>query len=306
MRPVLLLAVLFALTPLVPARGADTLTRKQIIAASKPSEWHRLAPTRTVYMDLPQGRVVIELAPTWAPAHVANLKTLLREHYFDHTAIYRVVDNFVVQWGDPDGDDPRKARPMGRARTTLPPEFSRRVDASLPFVALGSPDVYAPEVGFSGDFPVARDPGKHRAWIPHCYGVVGVSRDLAPDSGNANTLYAVIGNARRIDHNLAVVGRVVRGMALLAALPRGPRDHMGVYRDRHRDTPVLRMRLASQLPSAQRLPLEIMRTDSSSFRRLITAAAHRHDGFYHYSAGHIDICAVTPPVRPVPAASEQH
>ncbi|HYW75588.1 MAG TPA: peptidylprolyl isomerase [Gammaproteobacteria bacterium] len=276
-----------------------TPSRGQIIKASKPSEWHALDPADTLYMYLPKGRVVIDLAPQWAPEHVANLKTLVRERYFDGTSIYRVVDNFVVQWGDPKAGKPG-AKSMGKAKKTLPPEFVRHVNKSLPFVKLDSPDAYAPEVGFSGDFPVGRDPKNHTAWIAHCYGTVGVSRDIAPDSGNSNTLYAVIGTARRIDRNLAVVGRVVKGMPLLSSLPRGPKDNMGVYHDPKKATPILKVRLASEVPKSQRLPLEIMRTDSRSFHRLVEAAAHRHDAFYKTSPGHIGLCAALPPIRPIP------
>jgi cyclophilin family peptidyl-prolyl cis-trans isomerase len=295
--------VALSLTTALPAlaAGKDTPSRAQIIKTSKPSEWHALDPANTLYMDLPSGRVVIELAPGWSPKHVANLKTLVRERYFDDTAVYRVVDNFVAQWGDPDSDDPAKAKSMGTAHKTIAPEFVRHVDASLPFVPLGSPDVYAPQVGFSGDFPIGRDPATHTAWIAHCYGTVGVARDVAPDSGNANTLYAVIGDARRIDRNLAVIGRVVRGMALLSSLPRGPNDHMGVYRDRKRDTPIARVRLASELPADQRLPLQIMRTDSASFHTLLHAMSHTHNAFYQFSPGHIGLCSVAPPVRLKPA-----
>ena len=287
--------------PAVNAQAAkhDTPSRSQIIKESTPSEWHTLDPANTLYMYLPKGRVVIELAPKWAPQHVANLKTLVREHYFDGTSIYRVVDNFVVQWGDPNAGQPG-AKPMGKAKKTLPPEFVRHVNGSLPFVKLDSPDAYAPEVGFSGDFPVGRDTHNHTAWIAHCYGTVGVSRDIAPDSGNSNSLYAVIGTARRIDRNLAVVGRVVAGMPLLSSLPRGPKDNMGVYHDLKKATPILKVRLASDLPKDQHLPLEIMKTDSKSFRRLIEAAAHRHDAFYKVGSGHIGLCAVAPPVRTSP------
>lgn len=295
------LAVIVLSLLVANARAAtpDTPSRSEIIKASKPAEWHALDPANTLYMYLPKGIVVIDLAPSWAPQHVANLKTLVREHYFDGTSIYRVVDNFVVQWGDPDAGK-TGAKPMGKARKTLPPEFERRVTKSMPFVKLDSPDAYAPEVGFSGDFPVGLDPTTHTAWIAHCYGTVGVSRDLAPDSGNSNTLYAVIGTARRIDRNLAVVGRVVLGMPLLSSLPRGPEDNMGMYRDMKKATPILKARLASDLPRGQRLPLEIMNTGSASFHRLVEAAAHRHDAFYRTPLGHIGLCAALPPVRPIP------
>ena len=282
----------------------DTPSRSQIIKESKPAEWHALDPADTLYMYLPKGIVVIDLAPSWSPRHVANLKTLVREHYFDGTSVYRVVDNFVVQWGDPDAGKPN-AKSMGEAKKTLPPEFERRVTPSMPFVKLDSPDAYAPEVGLSGDFPVGVDPTTHTAWIAHCYGTVGVSRDVALDSGNSNTLYAVIGTARRIDRNLAVVGRIVQGMPLLSSLPRGPGDSMGVYHDMKKATPILRVRLASEVPKNQRLPLEILDTGSATFHRLVQAAAHRHDAFYRTPLGHIGLCAALPPVRLAPGAKEK-
>lgn len=297
-------AVLICLGATLPALAKDTPSTEQILKASRPSEWHVLDPQRTVYLDLPAGRVVIELAPDWSPQHVANLKVLMAEHYFDATSVYRVQDNFVAQWGDPDSDTPAKARPMGKARTTLPAEFVRHVDASLPFVKLKK-DVYAPEAGFSGDFPVARDPATHTAWIAHCYGTVGVARDVPRDSGNANTLYAVLGPARRIDRNLAVIGRVVEGMPYLSSLPRGPAP-MGMYKDTAKRTPVLRMRLAADLPASQREALEVLRTGSASFRRLLHAMGHRHDAFYTVSSGTVDVCAVPLPVRHVPAAAAGH
>ncbi|NII09301.1 peptidylprolyl isomerase [Oleiagrimonas sp. C23AA] len=293
-----------ALLAAAPALAKDTPSSEQILKASKPSEWHRLSPERTAYLDLPAGRVVIELAPTWSPAHVANLKTLMAQHYFDGTSVYRVQDNFVSQWGDPDSDTPAKAKSMGTAKKTLPPEFVRHVDASLPFVKLKR-DVYAPEAGFSGDFPIGRDPAKHTAWIAHCYGTVGVARDVARDSGNANTLYAVIGAARRIDRNLAVVGRVVQGMQYLSSLPRGP-GSMGFYTDTAKRTPIKRMVLAANLPASQRTPLEVLKTDSATFQRLLNAKRHRHDAFYTVSSGTVGVCDMDIPVRAAPSKSHSH
>ncbi len=289
-------SIALCLPTLATAHAGNTPSTHDLLKASRPSEWHPLDPADTVYMDLPNGRVVIELAPHWAPAHVKNLKTLLREHYFDGTSVYRVQDNFVAQWGDPDSDHPAKAKSMGSARTTLPPEFTRRVDASLPFTTLPDGDVYAPVVGFSGDFPVGRDPETHQAWIAHCYGTVGVARDVAPRSGNGNTLYAVIGQARRIDRNLAVVGRVIEGMRHLSSLPRGPAP-MGVYADAGKRVPISRMRLASQVPRAKRVHLEVLRTDSATFHRIVEAMRHRHDAFYRVSSGHVGLCALPLPVR---------
>lgn len=277
---------------------AGTPTIGSILAASKPSEWRTLDPAQTLYMKLPHGhQVIIELAPAWAPAHVANIKTLVHEHYFDGTSVYRVQDNFVAQWGDPDGDDPKKAKSMGSAKTRLPPEYTRKIDRDVKFTRLPDGDIYAPEVGFVAGMPVARNPKADQAWLVQCYGMVGVARDTDPTSGNGNTLYVPIGQApRQIDHQLAVVGRVVRGMQWLASLPRGP-EPLGVYTDSVERTPIESIRLGTDIPAQQRLQLQVLRTDSSSFERVIEAKRNRQDDFYREAAGRISICNVPLPVR---------
>ncbi len=281
-------------------KRAATPSPKAILDASRPAEWRTLQQDDLLYMALPHHhRVIIELAPAWAPQHVANIKTLVREHYFDGTSVYRVQDNFVAQWGDPEGDHPKKAKSMGTARTSLPAEFTRAWPGSIPVTPLPDGDLYAPRVGFSRGLPMAWNPDTGKAWLVQCYGMVGVARDIDPTSGNGNTLYVPIGQApRQIDHQLAVVGRVVRGMPWLSALPRGP-EPMGVYTDPARRTPILSIRLGTALPRDQRVHLQVLRTDSRSFRRLVEAKRNRRDAFYTQPVGHIGICNVPLPVRAV-------
>jgi peptidylprolyl isomerase len=83
---------------------------KDIIDAAPASAWRNPDPANTLYMQLPGGRVVIELAPGFAPQHVANIKALAQGGFWDGTSIYRSQDNFVVQFGDADADDPAKAK----------------------------------------------------------------------------------------------------------------------------------------------------------------------------------------------------
>src|SRR6185437_141941 len=265
-----------------PSAVKSAPTMQQILEASKPSDWRPLDPANTLYMDLPGGRVVIELAPNYAPLHAQNIRTLAHEHYWDGLAILRVQDNFVTQWGDPEAetDHPTHKRSIGSAKTTVPAEFERNISASLPFTRLPDGDVYAPQVGFSGGFPVARDPEAGKTWLAHCYGMVGAGRDNAPDSGPGTELYAVIGQApRQLDRNIAVVGRVVQGMELLAALPRGT-GAMGFYDKPPQRTPILRVRLASDVPAAQRMNLQVLRTDTPTFNALIESRRNRSDAWY--------------------------
>lgn len=300
MRQVRMLSLL-ALAPLMAfaatAKYQTTPTSKQILSASQAGEWRALDPNNTLYMQLPQGRVIIELAPQWAPAHAKNIKTLVHEHYFDGTSVYRVADNFVAQWGDPDGDNPKLAKSMGTATSTLPPEYTRKVGKHFAFTRLPDGDVYAPEVGFVDGLPMAYNPKTGEAWLASCYAMVGVARDVDPRSGNGNTLYVSIGQApRQLDHQLAVVGRVVQGMPWLSALPRGP-EPLGVYTDPGKRTVIASIRLAADVPEQNRSHLQTLRSDSKSFARLIEAKRNRVGAFYREPAGAIDLCNVPLPVR---------
>ncbi len=221
MRALLLLVLA---SPAVAAEPPRTMP--QVLEASMPSDWRPLDPENTVYLDLAAGRVVIELSPAFAPNHVANVKALAREGFFDGLTINRVQDNYVTQWGDPDSDDrdgdSSKARAVKTGKRTLAAEFSRPA-AGLPFTPLRDGDVYAPEAGFASGLPAARDPKSGTAWLAHCYGMVGSARENGADSGSGRELYVVIGHGpRHLDRNVTLLGRVVRGMDLLSALPAAP------------------------------------------------------------------------------------
>ena len=298
-----LLAAALALAVATPALAQDAATppkrksAKEIIDAAPASAWRDLDPANTLYMELPAGRVVIELAPGFAPEHVANIKALAKGGFWDGLALYRSQDNFVVQWGDADGDDKAKAKPLtAGARDHLPAEFTRS-DKGVRFDRLPDADGWAPEVGFIDGFPAARDPKAGKAWIAHCYGVVGAGRNNAPDSSLGAELYAIIGQApRALDHQLSVVGRVVKGMELLSVVPRGP-DPMGFYEKPEQRVPIVSVKLASDVPVAERTPLQLLRTESQAFRDATEARRNRVDDFYTVPAGHIDLCNVPLPVR---------
>ncbi|TAL84314.1 MAG: peptidylprolyl isomerase [Rhodanobacter sp.] len=285
------------------ATPQPTPTTGELLARSRPAEWRRPDPRNLLVMQLATGRVLIELAPDFTPLHAANIRMLAHQHYFDGLAIVRVQDNFVTQWGDPnedEGGDRAKRRSLGNAKPTLPPEYTRSLDPSLPWVPLADGDLYAPEVGFSEGFPAARNPHSGREWLTHCYGMVGVARDIAPDSGNGSSLYVVIGQApRRLDRNLAIAGRVIEGMPLLSGLPRGS-GSMGFYAHPAQRTVIRSIRLAADLPADRRPAVEVLRPDSPTFAALIEAQRHRHDAFYTVSAGKVGLCSIDVPARKIP------
>ena len=275
-----------------PPATPKPLTTAEIVESAKPDDWRRLDPADTLYLDLANGRVVIELSRHYAPEHVAAIKALAAARYWDGLAINRVQDNFVVQWGDPDNQ-----KPLPNDLKPLAPEFSRPLAKDLPFTALPDADGWAKQVGFTDGMAAARADGQQ--WLAQCYGAIGVGRDNAPDSGHGNELYVVIGQSpRQLDRNVAVVGKVWRGMELLASLPRGTSGGLGLYEKPEQRVPI-NVRLASEVPAAERTNLEVMREDRAVFAAFVEARRNRRDEWYLKPAGHIDVCNVNVPVREI-------
>ena len=273
------------------------LAMAEIIAASLPSDWRPLDAENTLYLELASGRVIIELAPNFAARHVENVKALAREHYWDGLAIVRSQDNYVVQWADPEAEKPELKRKIKNAKATLAAEFDRALDAKVPFTRLPDGDLYAREVGFSDGFPAARDRSSGKMWLVHCYGAVGAGRDETIDSGGGTELYAVTGHApRQLDRNVTLLGRVVQGMDLLSSLPRGTAA-LGFYDKPEQRVPMKSLHLASEVPQSERTPLEVLRTDTATFQRLIESRRNRPEKWFHVQAGHIELCNVPIPVR---------
>ncbi len=290
------------LTIACAARAADApasapRAMAEILAQSTPSDWREPDPANTLYVELPGGRAVIELAPAFAPRHVENIRLLARERYYDGVFIVRSQDNYVAQWADPDGQ-----RAVKTGKRTLAPEFSRAIGSDVTLTALPDGDVYAPEVGFANGFPAARDAKAGQTWLAHCYGMVGAGRDNAPDSGGGTELYVVNGHApRHLDRNVTLVGRVVKGIELFTSLPRGT-EAMGYYAKPEERVPVRSIRVAADVPAAERTPIEVMRTDTATFRELIESRRNRPEEWFLVKAGRIELCNVPVPVRTRSAA----
>ncbi|MEO5612238.1 MAG: peptidylprolyl isomerase [Sphingomicrobium sp.] len=272
------------------------LTPSDIVAAAPPAAWRTINSDDLLVIDLKSGgRVVIQLAPAFAPTHVANIRALARGHYWDGAAIYRVQDNYVAQWGNNDSD---KAFPAG-VIAKPPAEYSRALKG-LAIRPLGFADPYAPAAGYASGWPIAYSPKGGWANLVHCYGSVGVGRDLSPDTGTGGELYAVIGHGpRQLDRNIAVVGRVFDGIDHMSALRRGT-EALGFYKERSEDTPIVSTRLASQLSAAERPSFQYMDTSSASFAKYLRLRANRHDQFYIRPAGGVDLCNAPVPVRRTP------
>ncbi len=271
-------------------------TPSEVVAAAPPSAWRAIPPEDLLVIDFEGGgRTIVQLAPRFAPVHVANIRALATGGYWRGASVYRVQDNYVAQWGT---NDDKAALPPGVVRR--PPAEYTRPAGGLPLRPFPYADPYAARVGYSGGWPVAlyRD---GQASLTHCYGTVGVGRDLAPDTGMGGELYAVIGHGpRQLDRNIAVAGRVVEGIEQLSALPRGT-EALGFYKEGTVAKRITAVRLASALPAAERPSFQYMAETSPSFAAYLRARANRRDDFYQVPAGGVDICNAPVPVRRTPA-----
>jgi peptidylprolyl isomerase len=312
------------------------VTPGSIVAAAPAEAWVAIAPEDMLVMQLApdaegnKRTVTIQLMPApFSQGWVGNIRTLAKAHWWDGTNVYRVQDNYVVQWGggavekvEPEGLNVMKAEDYYAFDM---PEFSLTMsnwlgDGEVDDSAILY-DPYARFTGFLNGWPLAGNrigsampvfddetgetipvPPKRYAWPTHCYGMVGVARGI-DNTGSGSDLYVVIGHApRQLDRNIAVVGRVIEGIEHLSSLPRGKGD-LGFYDEGEeaRRVPIVSARLGNEVQELPQPHFEYLSTESDSFARYVHARANRQDEFYKVPAGGVDICNVPVPVRRVAA-----
>jgi cyclophilin family peptidyl-prolyl cis-trans isomerase len=286
------------------------LAPSEIVAAAPTADWVEIAPTDLLVMTLASGKqAIIQLIPPpFSLGWVGNIRTLATARWWDGLSINRVQDNYVVQWGDA---SEKKALPAGLAAMG---EISYETPLASPgFNPFSKKDAYAAATGFLKGWPVAasmpspqsgkarsrsaRQPSFSKFWPIHCYGMVGVGRNLSPDTGSGAELYAVIGHApRHLDRNIAVVGRVISGIEHLSSLSRGT-GALGFYEKAEERVLITSIRVASELPTSDQPRFEYLSTESKSFAAYADARANRRDAFFIRPAGGADICNIPVPVR---------
>ncbi|AOG00871.1 cyclophilin type peptidyl-prolyl cis-trans isomerase/CLD family protein [Blastomonas sp. RAC04] len=334
-----LLRSIAALAPLALLAAAEpppaSPSPGEIVEAAPAAHWTAIAASDLLVMELAPDaagkprRVVIQLMPApFSTGWTDNIRKLAAAKWWHGLAIVRVQDNYVVQWGDPDGEDAAKARPLPAGIAQVPESgyvigmdaFDAAVKewlsaddsagaAGASATAIGEevsqddgrpwagPDTYAKTLDFFRGWPIAGN--DENVWPVHCYGMVGVGRNLSPDTGSGAELYTVIGHApRHLDRNIALVGRVVEGIEHLSSLPRGTGE-LGFYETPAERTPIVSARLASDLPEAQRPRLEYLDSTSESFVRYAHARSNRKDAFFNIPAGGADICNIPVPIRKI-------
>ena len=285
----------------------------------------------------PRTVVIQLMPAPFSQGWVHNIRLFARAKWYDGISVNRVQDNYVTQWGDPNYDNPEATgtpkplpegvKVMGEDEYIARNEWFCLADSAA---ASCQPEVFVPNqislkldnyadgIGFLNGFPVATNGGTARprlkfpgpklvrdfknyseVWPVHCYGMVGVGRNYSPDTGSGAELYTVIGHApRHLDRNIALVGRVIEGMEHLSSLPRGS-GALGFYtaEEAGKRTPILTVRVASDLPPGEQPAFEYLSTESETFARYAEAIANRRDPFFIVPAGGADICNIKVPVR---------
>ena len=256
------------------------------VEADEPT-WREVDANNLVFMDLAEGRVVIELNPTFAPKTVEQFRRLVQENFYDALAFYRVIDGFVAQGGD--GSD------LGELSEVplIDAEFELDWSEELPFTTAQKPDLFAPETGFIEGFAAGRDPAEGKTWLLHCPGVVAMARNDGKDSSRTD-FYIVIGQAPRyLDRNMNVFGRVIDGMEVVQRIRRGPAGDNGIIRDDAAASRIRDITLAADLPEEDRLKAYVIDTTSKGFEQLLDDRRNRDQRFFHHKPPSVlDACQV--------------
>jgi peptidylprolyl isomerase len=271
---------------MIKARSARLLLAALLLLGSAPaalaqpgappaaSDWRTPNPDDILVIDTNRGRIVVELVAEAAPLFVARVKELARQHFYDNQTFFRVIGDFMAQTGDPKNDG-TGASPL----PDVPGELTFRRAPATPFAL--AVDRTVDETGFIRSLPVVSQSmmlapltkdGQVQAWGTFCPGVAGAAR--ADDPNSANSQFFLMRAARSaLDKRYAAFGRVIAGQDVVDAIKTGepvpePQDRM------------TRVRLASDLPAAERPQVRIIDPASPWFKAAMAAqVAARGAGF---------------------------
>ena len=265
---------------------ATVITATPARAADEPT-WREVETNNLVFIDMQEGQVVIELNPLFAPKTVRQFRHLVQDGFYDGLSFYRVIEGFVAQGGDGSDLGERSEVPLIKA------EFEIDWFDELNYTQVQENDLFAAETGFIDGFAVARDPAHQRVWLTHCPGVVAMARNDSPDSSRTD-FYIVIGQAPRyLDRNMNNFGRVIHGMDAVQRIRRGKARENGIITDDAASTRIRTMRMAKDVPEAERLQAYVMMNESKGFDDMLDDRRKRKQKFFHHKPPRVlDVCQV--------------
>ena len=250
---VVAVAVSATAAPKKPAAAAPAAAAKPAgPSAPGPSDWRSPDPNDVLVIDTNKGRIIVEMVPEVAPQHVARMRELAHENFFDGQRFFRVIEDFMDQTGDP-----QNSGQGGSSKPNVPAEFLFRRGADMPFTM--AIDQTVAEIGFLKSLPVTSQSmamapltadQKVRAWVLYCQGVAGMARDSNEDSANSQ-FFLMRGPFPSLERKYTAWGRVISGQDVVTAIKVGepvpdPQDRME------------RVRLLADLPEASRPKVRVI------------------------------------------------
>lgn len=224
------------------------------------ADWRTPDPNDVLVIDTNKGRIIVEMVPEIAPQHVAQVRALAHENFYDGLKFFRVIENFMDQTGDP-----QNTGVGGSAKPNIPAEFLFRRGADMPFALAADQSVS--EVGFVKTVPVmtqsmmlaamTRDQ-KVSGWALYCQGVAGMARDESPDGANSQ-FFLMRGPYPALEKRYSAFGRVISGLDVVRAIKVGepvaePQDFMQ------------KVRVLADLPEKDRPKIRVIDTRSAWFK----------------------------------------
>ncbi|MNX52937.1 Peptidyl-prolyl cis-trans isomerase cyp18 [compost metagenome] len=240
-------------------------------AVAQTAEWRTVSPENLWVIDTSKGRVLVELEPRAAPAHIERIRTLTNRGFYDGLKFHRVIPNFMAQTGDPEG--------TGAGGSDLPDikgefSFRRGRDSGFAPVENSGPGLR----GIMGSLPIMTQPDaqmfvtadlKVGASGLFCPGVAGMARASSPDSANSQ-FYLMTGQNDALNGGYTTFGRVVQGLDVVRALKAGSEAEDGAV---GADADVMtKVQLASALPEGQRPTVRVAVPGSAAFNAAVEAA----------------------------------
>ncbi|WP_206486127.1 peptidylprolyl isomerase [Thalassotalea sp. G2M2-11] len=254
-------------------------------AQATSSVWREVKPENMVLMTLPHGKVVIELAPQFAPNHVERFKSLVSKGFYDGTEFYRVIDGFVAQGGPKDGS----AKDKSVSPLAIEGDFTPEKNWS--FTLVQDKDMFAPQTGFKAGFALGYSPNEQKAWMLHCPGVIAMARENGANTATSH-FYITNGQAPRyLDRIMTVFGRVIYGMNHVQAITRTSVIDGEEPVDKSDYTPMVSVQLMSDVPKEKQIHLAVKNTEHPSYaKKLADRRKREHAFFYKKPPPVLDIC----------------
>lgn len=230
--------------------------------------WRTVDAENLLVIDTKYGDIAVELYPEIAPKHVAQVKTLARDGFYNDVIFHRVIDGFMNQTGDGTNGD-------GTGDSELPDieaEFTFRRGTDMPFTMVTAKKVGQGEigVGFYKSLPIASQPtsqamftkdNKVDAFGFHCKGVTSMARTSDPNSANSQ-FFLMRAKAEHLDTQYSIWGNTVMGYEHLEKPLVGTIGEVpGWMPDRMNTVDV-----AADMPDAERPTVQVLRTDHPAFQ----------------------------------------